>query len=153
MHIQRMMVVAGASVGLIATLLPWLNSAILEMFIGTGGWGYVTVALSSLALVIALLGDRKQPLKLWGLGITTVCGLGLLGAGVYLVVNIKKAVEGFGDGLGGALGDQVPGGGDMARGMGRMLSGGIDVGYGLYVLIAGGAILTVLPLLFRRKKA
>jgi uncharacterized membrane protein YuzA (DUF378 family) len=134
MHKQRIAVMVAALLGIIATFLPWATVAGVTI---TGSQvTYITLGLCAIALILALLGDRSQPVAS-GMRIG-IAVLGLLtGAyGAYQIMDMNKAV-------------------DRMAGMegGAEIASGAAVGIGLYLVIAAGFLLLILPFMLGSRDA
>lgn len=103
MTAHRIGVVCLAAAGMLGTFLPWASIGFLSAA-GTAGDGWITLGLFAAALLIAVLGTRREPMSGWarlaiivlavgaaavGLhdasGLLAVGSASIIGAGLYLV--------------------------------------------------------------------
>jgi hypothetical protein len=135
MHKQRIAVMVAALLGIIATFLPWATIPLVGTIAGSEVT-FLTLGLCAVALILALLGDRSQPVAS-GMRIG-IAVLGLLtGAyGAYQIMDMNKAV-------------------DRMAGMegGAEIASGAAVGIGLYLVIAAGFLLLILPFMLGSRDA
>lgn len=82
LHSQRLAIAAAAVIGCLATFMPWAHLPIVGAIDGTGGDGWLTLALFAAALYFALSGSRGQPIGGWPQLVAIICPVlaGLIGA-------------------------------------------------------------------------
>ncbi|MBX3103260.1 MAG: hypothetical protein KF690_12180 [Bacteroidetes bacterium] len=121
MHKQRLGIVAGAAIGIIATFLPWAtNVPLIGTVNGTKGDGFISMLLCLIPLVIAVLGDRSTALAKGKFIITLAAGVLVLLFGIYEYSNISSAAKAFE-----ALGMKAE----------------IGIGIGVWLVIVSGAVI------------
>jgi hypothetical protein len=136
MHKQRLAAMIAAAIGMIATFLPWVTGSMVGSVAGTVGDGWISFGLFAIALILALLGDRTQPMvggRRMGVAI-----LGLLTAvyGVWKMMDFKSTF------------DSVSG-----TELGAEIASSFAIGIGVYLVIAAGALLLILPFMLGGRSA
>ncbi len=95
-HKQRLVTAICAGAGMLATFLPWATMPMFGSVSGTAGDGWITLALFVPALVLALMGDKTQPLlgaKRYGAVIPS--GLSAL-LGLWKMIQLSPLSPGIG---------------------------------------------------------
>ncbi len=96
MHKQRLGIIAGAAIGIIATFLPWAsNVPLIGSVSGTQGDGFISMALCIIPLVLAVLGDRSTALAKGKFIGSIVLGVLILLYGLLKFSQIGKAAKTF----------------------------------------------------------
>ncbi len=136
MHWQRLGIIIAASVGILATFLPWINAPIVGSINGTVGDGWITLILFAISLVIGILGNRKIPLSLGSL-IATLISSGLAAIiGVWKIFSLNQIVSDIAQ-------DNV---------ITRALTSTISAGIGLYLVIIAGIAIIIIGLMAKPAK-
>lgn len=131
-HKQRRGIMIAASLGIIATFLPWVHAPLIGSVAGTAGDGWITLVLFLPSLIIALCGDSQAAIrggKRIGLAIPAALAAML---GIWTIVRIQQRKLSISDG----------------NPLANAMSASVQIGFGLYLLVAAGvAVATVAWLL------
>lgn len=96
-HLQRIAIIAAASLGILATFLPWVSAPIIGTVYGTAGDGWITLCLFVPAVVLAFQGDRLAPL-LGGARLGAIIPAGIAGLiGIIKIVQFRSNVSNLDD--------------------------------------------------------
>jgi hypothetical protein len=120
MHVQRIVVAIGAVIGVICTFLPWAQVPLFGSVSGTemnSARAWVSLALCSAVLLVALLGAAREPLASGASLLCVLAGLATSGIAVWTIIELVEA----------------------------MRDGGVQLGVGLYLLVLAGLVITFAP--------
>ena len=134
-HLQRIVIIACASLGILSTFLPWVSMPIVGAIYGTAGDGWITLCLFIPALVLAFRGDKLAPL-IGGsrLGAAIPAGIaGLIGLGEIMQFNLKVA----------EAGNDNP--------FAQAFAGAVQIRFGIYLLVASGVAVCVTAWLLEKR--
>ena len=126
-HKQRLGILIAAGLGISATFLPWVHAPIIGSVAGTAGDGWITLLFFIPALIFALRGDSRVPVrggKRLGLVIPAVLAAIL---GIWKIISLKTAMSG--------AADDNP--------FAKAMSLSVQIGFGLYLLVAAGVAVAV----------
>jgi len=135
MNRQRLAILIIASLGALATFMPWVKAPIVGTINGTEGDGWITLVLFAIPLIISLLNDRTKSLQ-GGLLIGAIIP-GLLAG----VIAIWKIIE-FNSKMS-EIGDNP---------FAQALSSTVSIGFGLYLLPLAGIALPIAAFLMKDKE-
>jgi len=122
---QRFAVAVLAGGGMLATFMPWVHAPIVGSISGTAGDGWITLALFIPAMVLALRGQKLQPL-MGNARLGAVIPAGLAGLiGFYKVIDFKSRMSGV----------------DRNNPFAEAMAASVQIGLGLYLLIVAAAAL------------
>lgn len=132
MNKQRLAILITASLGGLATFMPWIKVPILGSVSGTQGDGWITLLLFGVAIGLSLMNDRSKML-VGGLRIIAVIPPMLASViGILKIMEFKSKMAEMGD-----------------NPFAQALSAAISIDYGLYLLVFAGLILPVLAFVIR----
>ena len=130
MHKQRLGILIVASLGVLATFLPWVKSPIIGSINGTQGPGWMTLLLFAVPLVISLLNDKTKALKggqLYGAIIPSLIA-GVYGIGEILSFNSTSVKN---------------------NPFLQILEASVSIEYGLYLVVLAGIALPIVAFLIK----
>lgn len=145
-HIQRIAVAAAATVGGLATFMPWVTVPVIGTIYGTAGPdGWISLCLFIPAVVLSCLGDRSAILGRWQ-QYTAAIPAGIAAAiGVYKYIDFSMKLRGAAKEV-----DDNP----LAQAMAAAMTNNVRLGIGVYLLIlAGLATVTAVFILKKRQTA
>lgn len=137
-HIQRAAFGVAATLGALATFMPWATVPIVGTIYGTAGDGWITLVLFIPAVVLAFLGDRKTAVDGWKQFVVAVP------AAIASLIGLSKIVS-FNSKMSEMRADIA--GNPFAR----ALAMSVQVRFGLYLLVLAGIATGVAVFLLRRK--
>jgi hypothetical protein len=133
MNKQRITIAGLAILGVTATFLPWVKIPILGSVSAAKAGDWVTLVLYLPVVILAFIGDRKQPLL----------GKKRIGAVILAVLASLIAIVKMSD-----IKEMV-GGGETAE----LLGGKFSIGIGLYIAVGIGFIIAVLAFVLAKGSA
>lgn len=134
MNKQRLAVLIVASLGVLATFMPWVKVPIVGTINGTKGDGWITLILFAVSLIISLLNDKKAALKgklLYGAIIPSILA-GIIG--IWKIIEFNSKTSDFGDN-------------PFAQAFGAAVS----IEFGLYLVVLAGILLPILAFVVKDK--
>jgi len=121
MHRQRLGVGIAGLAGAIATFLPWTHNPAGSVLGASAIYGWISLALFVPAIVVALRGNRAEPLVgNLRLGAVVPAGIASLMA-LYRIIEFKGVMSSISD-----------------NPFGRRMAASVGLGIGLYVIVAAG---------------
>ncbi len=136
MNIQRIVIVALALVGVLATFLPWYRVVSFGSFSGFVSIGWVTLFMFIAVIVMTLWKESHKKISLgvaWGM---TVCSMLASFLVVWRILYIWMAQDGF---------IIVQGGLDS------ILGNHVTIGYGAWIVVASGGAISLMAFLYSRQ--
>jgi len=136
MNIQRIIIVAIACIGALATFLPWYRVIKFGSFTGLVSIGWLTLLLFITIIVMTLWKNLHKKLGLgvaWGM---TVCSMFASFAVLWRVLSIWIAQDGI-----------IM----IKRGTDSILGNQVAVGYGAWVVVAVGGTISFMAFLYSRQ--
>jgi hypothetical protein len=125
---QRFSIAVAAGSGILATFLPWLHAPIIGTVSGTSGDGWITLILFLPALILALRGNKLEPIS-GGARIGAV-----IPAAIASLIGFFKVVS-FNAEMGKVASNNI---------FGKAMSMSVQIGIGIYILVAAGAAIAIL---------
>jgi len=134
MNKQRLGILIVASLGALATFLPWVKAPIIGTINGTKGDGWITLVLFAIPLIISLLNDKTQAIK-GGLLVGAIIPSIIAGiVGVWKIIDFNSKMSDIGDN-------------PFAQALGATVS--IEIG--LYLVVLAGFALPLIAYLVKDK--
>ena len=126
-HNQRLVILVAATLGMLATFLPWVHVPILGAVSGTRGIGWITLLFFVAPLKYSLTGDKAAPVRgieRWfaaiGAGVASLIALGKIIDVQRLVAELARENE-----------------------FTEAFSASVEIGVGLYLVVAAGAAIVI----------
>lgn len=137
MHKQRLGIITAAVAGMTGTFLPWFTAPIVGHIRGTKGDGWITLIMFALALMVTVIGSRKNPLNTVQLITAAILGGGAGVVGMWKIISIKMKIKDISDN----------------EAISQALDSLTSIGAGLYVIAIAGVAVVFFAFVFKKGAA
>ena len=135
MHNQRTFILIAATLGMLATFLPWATIPLYGAINGTEGDGWISLAIFLIPVIACITGQKTQAIKMPRLLAVVIPGLAAAALGVWKIIDLNALNKPDGD-----------------NPYADSFDGSIGIGFGVYVLIAAGLAVAILGFIVKNKK-
>lgn len=137
MNKQRIGIIICASVGALATFMPWVSIPLIGTLNGAKGDGWITFGFYVIPLIICFLGNTSKILNTVPLIVTVTSALLAVGVGMWKIADFNKIMT---------TNDQ------QDNPFVNTFSKATSIEFGLYLVIIAGVLLIIIALTSKDKK-